>query len=172
MSDGSKYLIDTNSLITPQHQFYPFDFAPSFWVQLEAHIISGKVAILDIVKDEILRGKDELQEWMAAIGIGEHIDHREPEILTYYGQVLQYVQENPCYKESALHEWAKASVADPWIIATAMAKGYTIVTFEICNLNLSEKQPSKNAKIPDVARAFGVQTVTLYDMMRALSFKL
>lgn len=172
MSDGYKFLIDTNSLITPKHQFYPFDFAPGFWMQLEAHIVSGNVVFLDIVKDEILRGKDELQEWMAAIDNCECIDRREPEILANYSRVLQYVQGNPYYKESALQEWAKASVADPWIIATAMAKGYTIVTFEVSNPNLSVKQPSKYAQIPDVARNFGVQTVKLYDMMRILSFKL
>lgn len=172
MKDGNKYLIDTNSLITPQHHFYPFDFAPRFWEQMKEHIASGKIAILDMVKAEILQGTDELQEWFSTIDIGEYIDRRESDILVSYSKVLQHVQENPCYKQSALQEWAKASVADPWLIATAMSRGYTIVTFEVCNNNLSVKQPSKNAKIPDVARCFGVQTITLYEMMRALSFSL
>lgn len=96
----------------------------------------------------------------------------KPDILMNYGKVLQYVQNHPCYKQSALQEWSKASVADAWIIATAVACGYTIVTFEKAVGNLSERNPSKNAKIPNVASEFGVSVVTLYDMMRTLGFHL
>lgn len=58
------FLIDANSLITPYLTFYPFDFAPGFWQQLANSIKNGQVAILDVVKAEILRGNDELkQRW-------------------------------------------------------------------------------------------------------------
>ena len=58
------FLIDANSLITPYLTFYPFDFAPGFWQQLANSIRNGQVAILDVVKAEILRGNDELKSWM------------------------------------------------------------------------------------------------------------
>lgn len=60
------FLIDANSLITPHLTFYPFDFAPGFWSQLEQSIQDGRIAILDMVKAEILHGNDnlkELSEW-------------------------------------------------------------------------------------------------------------
>ena len=51
-----RFLIDANSLITPYKRFYPFDFAPGFWTQMEDHIQSGEIAILDLVKrdDELI----------------------------------------------------------------------------------------------------------------------
>ena len=44
------FLIDSNSLITPYKNYYPFDFAPGFWLQIEQSIKYGEIAILDIVK--------------------------------------------------------------------------------------------------------------------------
>lgn len=172
MAEQTKFLIDANSFITPHLTYYPFDFAPSFWSQMEERISDGSIVILDMVKDEILHGNDSLCEWMTSLNIRTYVDHRMPDILRNYGKVLQYVQNHPCYKQSALQEWSKASVADAWIIATAIACGYTIVTFEKAVGNLSERNPSKNAKIPNVASEFGVSVVSLYDMMRTLGFHL
>lgn len=50
------------------------------------------------------------------------IDHRTPEIIEKYSRVLGAVQSNTCYKQSALAEWSRESVADPWLIATAGSK--------------------------------------------------
>lgn len=173
MTNQQYYLIDANSLITPHLTYYPFDFAPSFWSQMEDHIESGRIVILDMVKSEILNGNDNLRTWMENLEVGTLIDHREPAILRNYSSVLQYVQNQRCYKPSALQEWSRGTVADAWIIATAMKYGYTIVTFEKPVGNLSDHNPSKNAKIPDVANAlFNANIVQLYDMMRVLDFRL
>ena len=166
------FLIDANSLITPHLTFYPFDFAKSFWVQLEQSILNGDVAILDLVKTEVLQGEDHLTDWMDSISIGNYIDRRDPTILRYYSTVLESINSNNCYKPSALAEWAKANVADPWLISSAKAKGYTIITFEEHNKGLNSRNPSKEAKIPDVASSFGVKTENLYYMMRTLGFSL
>ena len=167
-----RFLIDSNSLITPHLTFYPFDFAKSFWDQLEQHIGNGNVAIMDLVKNEVLQGEDSLKKWMESITIGDLIDRRDPTILSHYSSVLQSININNCYKPSALTEWAKANVADPWLISAAKAKGLTIITFEEPNKGLNSRNPSKNAKIPDVASTFGVKTENLYYMMRVLGFKL
>ena len=37
---SSIFLIDANSLITPHLTYYPFDFAPGFWEQIERPIVS------------------------------------------------------------------------------------------------------------------------------------
>lgn len=165
-------MIDANSLITPYLTFYPFDFAPGFWEQMEKAIADGKIAILDMVRSEILQGNDSLKEWMDNLKISVYLDHRQPDILAKYSAVLQHIQNNPCYKPSALAEWSNGSVADPWLIATASAYGYNLVTFEVPNKGLNCKNPSKNAKIPDIAKIFGVETVDLYHMIRKLGFKL
>ncbi len=169
---NERFLIDANSLITPHLQFYPFDFAESFWSQIEAKIEDGSIVILDMVKAEILRGNDSLKEWMDHVTIGEYVDHRQTDIMVKYGEVLMHLQNNPYYKPSALTEWARDTVADAWLIATAAAKGYTIITFETPNNGLSTHNPSKKAKIPTVAMEYGVRTENLYYMMRSLGFKL
>ena len=103
---------------------------------------------------------------MEALTISNYIDRRDPTILAHYGAILGHIQSNACYKPSALAEWAKGTVADPWLISTAKAKGYTIITFEVPNKGLNPRSPSKNAKIPDVANVFGVKTENLFYMMR------
>ena len=69
------FLIDSNSLITPQLEYYPFDFAPGFWSQMGNHIKAGSIKILDMVKSEILRGKetDDLKIWMSRVLIIENL---------------------------------------------------------------------------------------------------
>ena len=166
------YLIDTNSLIEPFLKYYPFDFAPGFWEQMARFIEIGKIAVLDLVKNELLQGNDKLRDWVSALEMGAYIDRRQPPIIEKYSAVLQYIQSNPCYKISALQEWSKGTVADPWLIATAAVNHYTIVTFEKPNNGLNARAPSKNAKIPDVASEFGVEAIDLYSMMRELGFML
>lgn len=167
-----KFLIDSNALMTPHLSYYPFDFAPSFWEQIEAGIKGKRIIILDMVKAEVLQGNDSLSDWMDNLVIENLEDRRQPDILAKYAEVLAHVQSNPCYLQAALHEWSKAAVADPWIIATAAAKGYTIITLEQKNSNMSPKNPTRKVKIPDVARALGVDTKDLFYMMRKLNFKL
>ena len=85
--------------------------------------------------------------------------------------MLRYVQDCGLYKQSALDTWARASVADPWLIAVA-ANHYTLVTSEVSSGGLSKKNPNKYAKIPDVAKAFDVKTQNLFYMMRELGIKI
>ena len=166
------FLIDANSLITPYLTFYPFDLAETFWYQMELHIQNGDIAILDLVKSEVLKGKDSLKEWMENVEVGHLIDHRDPAIIVKYREVLRHIQDNPAYKPAALTEWSREDVADPWLIASAVVGNYTIISFEIANKGLNTHNPSKNAKIPDVAKVFNVEVQNLYYMMRVLRFSL
>lgn len=47
---------------------------------------------------------------------------------------------------------------------------FLIVSFENENNGLNTRNPSKNAKIPDVAKVFKVEVQNLYYMMRVLKF--
>ena len=62
-----KYLIDSNSLITPARLYYSFDFACSFWEQLKDNIENEKIIILDSVYNEINKSDDELSSWIKSI---------------------------------------------------------------------------------------------------------
>lgn len=52
-----KYLIDSNSLITPYERYYPFDIVVSFWTQLKQYIENGSIVVLDMVKSEIMKNQ-------------------------------------------------------------------------------------------------------------------
>lgn len=167
-----KYLIDSNSLITPFEQYYSFDFAKSFWQQLKINIENGNIVILDMVKTEITRKEDELSDWLNSLTISDYIDHRNTEIIEIYSQVLENIKNNDCYKDTALSDWSRIDSADPWLIATAKVNNYTIVSFETPNKGLNVSNPSKRPKIPDIANDFDVEVVDLFAMMRTLEFKM
>ena len=123
----SGYLLDANVLITPHKQYYPFDFAPSFWEQLANVLRRKNATILRVVSNEILdKMNDSLSEWFK--GIKEDIKipsvKRNQKVHDNYALVLQYIQTCGFYTNTALLNWARDGVADPWLIATAMDNGY------------------------------------------------
>ncbi len=167
--DNKIFLIDANSLITPYESYYPFDLFPVFWEQMELYIKHGKIAILDVIKEELEKGDDDLSKWIESMEIPIYIDRRTKDVIEQYSEILSYIQSSEDYKESALMEWSKATVADPWLIAVAKTYGYEIITFEKY-VPINPGQPAKMAKIPNVAEVFGVRTSNLFDMLRSLGF--
>lgn len=164
-----KFLIDANSFVTPYQNFYPFDITPGFWAQLKPALLNDAVSVLDVVKDEILKGDDELTAWVSEMSELKIMDRRDQSIMAKYGAVLSYLQNSPLYNDKALRAWSDVNVADPWLIATAAAKGYTIITFEQSAGKISEKNPSGKPKIPDIAKAFDVKCEDLYYFMRKMN---
>ena len=164
------FLVDTNIFITPYEQYYPFDLAQNFWIQFGAYIEKGEIAVLDMVRDEVLKGKDDLSKWLKGLNCGCLIEHQE--VVPEYAAILQYIQNNDCYRQSAVTEWSRATVADAWLIAAAKKRGYALVTFEKFNQGVNAKNKSKTASIPNIAADFNVKTVDLFYMMRTLNIKL
>ena len=66
------------------------------------------------------------------------------------------------YTDAAINDFAQ--VADSYLVATAAAKGMTVVTYEKSNPN-----SKKRILIPDVCNAFGVPYCDLNDMLRGLN---
>lgn len=167
-----KFLIDLNSFMTPYRQYYAFDLVPTYWKELAKRLDTGRMILLDMVKDEIDKGQDELSAWIDKQTGFVICNYIEPAIISKYQEVLQYVQNCGLYKPQALQNWAPVYIADPWLIAAAAVNDYTIITVEKPSSGLSPKTQNKNAKIPDVARAFGVKTHDMYYMMRKLEIKI
>ena len=167
---SKKYLIDANSLIRPARAYYPFDFAPSFWQQLHPKISLDKIAVLDKVRDEILKGTDELSTWISALPNECILSTQDIQIIQTYRDVLGFIQQSDKYSESALRLWSRENVADPWLIGAAKVYGYTLVSFEQSAGRITTR--SNNPKLPDVARHFQVPYTALFDMMRQEYFRL
>ncbi|EFF67007.1 hypothetical protein HMPREF7545_0158 [Selenomonas noxia ATCC 43541] len=167
---SEKYLIDANSLIQPARAYYPFDFAPSFWQQLSPRISSAKIVILDKVRDELLKGTDELAKWINNLPTEYILSTRDMQILNIYGNILTFIQQSDQYSDAALRHWSQLDVADPWLIAAAKAYNYTILSFEQSAGRITTR--SNNPKLPDIARHFQVPYTSLFDMMRQENFRL
>ena len=167
---SKKYLIDANSLIRPARAYYPFDFAPSFWQQLRPKISLDKIVVLDKVRDEILKGTDELSAWISDLPNECILSTQDIQIIRTYRDVLGFIQQSDKYSESALRLWSRENVADPWLIAAAKVYGYTLLSFEQSAGRITTR--SNNPKLPDVACHFQVPYTSLFDMMRQEYFRL
>lgn len=175
VKEEKKFLIDSSALITPYRQYYAFDLVPSFWAKLKECFESGDIVILDRVWNELEKGgsEDDLSSWLKDNKSSVSIcTYKTEKVIKNYADVLQYIQTSDLYYESAIAAWALEEVADPWLIAAARANDYTIVTEEQGSKGISPKQKNKDPKIPDVAKALGVDTIPLFEMMRKLKIKI
>lgn len=64
MDREETYLLDANVFIEAARRYYAFDIAPPFWEALLEFAEKGKLISIDRVKNELLRGKDELSTWV------------------------------------------------------------------------------------------------------------
>lgn len=165
------YLVDANTLITPYQQYYPFDLFPNFWRFIKNEICKKNIVILDKVYNELVKGGDDLSNWLKNIRELKKIGYANEKIIGKYQKVINYISESEYYNQKALDKWSDNEIADPWLIACASVFNYTIITFESPNSNLKANK-SSNPKIPDVCDHFGVKCENLFYMMRNLSFKI
>lgn len=166
-----KFLLDTSCFIDSKNQFYPFDFAPSFWKQLSQFIQDGSILIHEAVYAELVKGDDELKDWANKNISSYKISGSDLKSMLALRQVLDHVAECGYYNDAALHKWSNEA-ADPQLIASALVNGAVIVTFEKSKGSRDTARKGSNPKIPDVAKDLGVETINLYAMMRILKFRL
>lgn len=169
-----KYLIDSNSLISPYRTFYQFGLVPSFWDWLK-QTYDDSIFLVDKVRDELCHAtgvkKDDLQLWVEdnCLGTGKVIlPNTDVDVLTEYVAVLSYIETAKVYTQKSYDEWAIFNKADPWLIAIAKANDYTIVTMEERDNNLNSSHPTKKEpRIPDVCHAMGVECINLFELMHS-----
>lgn len=161
--------LDSNVLIAAKNDIYPFDVFPSFWEFIEKAIMSGKLVVLKVVKDEILAGNDELTTWLKKLN--PHImPINDQNIVDVYAQISEYVYSlSSQYSPAVIDSWfGNIKVADPWLIAAAVAYKGQIVT------NETELKPNakKRLIIPNIASHFSIPCIKTIQMMRAFNVKL
>ena len=107
------FLIDSNSLISPYQLYYPFDFASRFWDQLKEKIEDGNVIILDVIKDELMKGNDELSKWINQFDHNLILDRRTSEILENYGKVRRPRPSSPLSSTAIRSARASGATSSP-----------------------------------------------------------
>jgi predicted nucleic acid-binding protein len=161
----SKYIMDANVFITAHRQRYPFDVAPSFWEQL-VDKAADKILIIEEVQNEILKGKDLLADWYSSQSPNFTVLRiPEQEVIGAYRKIINFVNDNKRYTQSAKDEFA--SIADSWLCAYALAYGSTIVTLETYQAGVKNR-----VKIPNVCKEFGIRYIDLLQFMREVGIRL
>jgi len=170
---NSGYCLDSDILISAHRRFYPFDIFPGFWEMIEVNAEKDIVKIPLAVYEELLRGskEDELKRW-----VKKHkkilIVEPDDDIMERYGEIANFVNDH--YEVKYIDEFIKGENADPFVIATAWAKGMTVVTLESVKKENIDKNTGKikgKIKIPNICIHLGVPNITFTEMLRDIGVK-
>lgn len=161
MKDDLKYVLDADVFIQAARQYYAFDLVPRFWDILVSLANSGRILSIDRVKEELMRGKDELAEWAKKKFDHAFVSTDVQDVIRAYGEVMSWVQAQSRFTGGAKAEFADG--ADGWLVAYAKLNGLIIVTHE------QAAPGGAKVKIPDVCRSFKVNTVDTFEMLRSLN---
>ncbi len=164
MADNEIYLLDTNIFIQAKKQYYAFDLAPAFWENLLKFSQIGRLYSIDKIKEELLRGKDDLSQWVKEEFANGFRSTDDDDVIGCYREVIEWVYRQPQYSANAKAVFSE--VADGWLIAVAKAENHTIVTHETFDPNIKTK-----VKIPNVCRGFDIKLIDTFEMLRRLKVK-
>ncbi len=153
------FLVDTNILVEAYRRYYAFDLVPSFWEFLDWNFGAGSLVSIKPVLDELKEGNDALTEW-AKNRSRFFRDIADGATIQAMGEIADWVKQQG-YRQSAVDEFL--GIADYFLVAYAAAHGLTVLTHE-----LPRPESKKRVLVPDVCRAFGVDYVDTFTMMRAL----
>ncbi|MFI3123258.1 MAG: DUF4411 family protein [Methylococcales bacterium] len=160
----TQYLLDANIFIQAKNLYYRFEFCQSFWDFLAQAHRADIVFSIEKVKVELKKGHadDPIIEWMNhSLPTTFFLDDvNDANVMTTYRQVMRWITLNTHYTQQAKDEFARFEVADAFLIAVAKTYGHTIITHE-----KSQPEAKKRVLIPDVAKAFDVETIMIYDFL-------
>lgn len=152
----TRYLLDSNIFIQAKNLHYGFDFCPGFWDWLIVQNAAGTVASIEKVADELQGMGDELSDWA---GTRDRSFFLPPDdkILPALGQVSQWAT-GQSYEPAAIATFLQ--VADYWLVAHALAHGFTLVTHEVPSDSV------RRIKIPNVCIGLQIPCIGPYEMLR------
>ena len=110
------YLLDSNCFMTAARQYYARDFAPGFWRQLEGVMGHKDVLLLDIVREEIMNGGDDLATWLKELKGVHLLQRNDVEVFKQYtDKVLPHIGNCGFYKQNAIKRWHECrSFGEGW----------------------------------------------------------
>ena len=151
---AERYCLDTSALIQPWNTYYSMDLCPEYWDVLDGLAREGVVFCTQDVRREIEKQDDTLFAWVKE----RPFLFREvtAEVQTNLRSILESHRELVDTKKDR-------SMADPWVVAHAMAEAATVVT--------KEGLAPRRIKIPDVCRALGVRCIDDFQFLRELGVK-
>ena len=148
-----RYCLDTNIFIEAWSKYYSMKLCPDYWEVLDNLAKEGTVFCTQEVRTEIEKIEDDLLVWVK-------------ERPYFFSDITDEVQQNLSIVLSKfprlVDSTKQRSIADPWVIAHAMADGAVVVTKE------SETRTSRRIKIPDVCKALSVPYMDDFEFLNEI----
>ena len=148
------YIFDANTLLEAKNRYYSFDVCPGFWDWLLQERMRGEVLSIMAVKNELT--DPDAQSW-SKINSTFFLPNDDSKM----AEISVWVMAQPRFVQSAKEKFL--SGADPRVISTALANGYTVVTQEV-----SAPRSKGKVKIPDVCTALKVNCRNTFEVLAEL----
>jgi hypothetical protein len=147
------FCVDTSAWMDGWQRHYPRDVFPSLWVKLDESISGGQIVSSEEVYVELKKKADDLHDWIKdrknmLIPLSEEIQRRSSELLKEYPRLVDTLRGR--------------SMADPFVIATAVELDAVVVTGEVLTGRLDKP------RIPDVCQVKNIRWITFLQMIREL----
>jgi hypothetical protein len=158
------FLLDANAFIEAKNQYYRLDTFPVFWSWLDSSLTSGPLASIKRIRDELLKGKDELAEWIdARKSFPYFLPVNDEPTQSRFAEISTWVMGQP-YTPRAQFDFLAGG--DPWLIAKALTTRGTVVTLETY-----EPKRLNKVKIPNVCHHFNVSYINTFDLLQQLGIR-
>ncbi len=155
------YLLDANTLIDANRDYYPLSRVPEFWEWL---LDLGERDIVKIpleIYDEITTGNDDLVDWI-----------KQPEVKS---ALLLDAEVNVDQLRKVLDEGYANDLSDveiesigmdPFLVAYAITEESKVITSEVS----ASSKKRHNRRVPDVCHSFGVTSLNTFQFIREQNF--
>ncbi len=154
-----KYSLDTGFFIEGWRKYYSPDFCDGYWEIIDSLAQNGIVFITSEVFKELLKIDDEISQWIKVRKyFVKEIDDRVQECLRII------YEKNPLHN-NLVNDIKNRSIADPWVIAHAMAENATVVTKEAFYTGSSVHK----IKIPNVCKNMDVLCIDDFKFIREIN---
>ncbi|MGQ0656804.1 MAG: DUF4411 family protein [Chromatiales bacterium] len=155
------YCLDTSALFDAGIRWYPPDIFPSFWDRLDKLIESGRLKIPTLVAREATKKTHTVAQWVKR-NMQDHPEAFVEPDHDIQAALRQISNTFPGWTAKGRNQ------ADPFVVATAMAKGWSVVTGEHPSSKLPFANPAKQHKlrIPNVCQQFNVDWIGIPDLIK------
>jgi hypothetical protein len=157
MADTKRYCLDANVFIEGWNKYYSMDLCPSYWEVLDTLAQDGRVFAPIEVKREILQHDDRLATW---------IKSRPYLFRDITTEVQKHLRQVMASYQRLVDSTRKRSIADPWVIAFAIAEDAVVVTKE-----MPAGPNSRRIKIPDVCNALNIPWIDDFQFAREIGLR-
>ena len=151
------FCLDSNVFIHAWNDYYAPDQCPEYWAILDELAKENRIFCCDEVRREIERHDDDLWRWLKA---------RPHFVQEITADIQQHVRVILKHYPLLVNSKKDRSMADPWVVAHALACGAVVVTKE-----MPGGESAKNPKIPDVCNGMKVQWVNDFQFNRELGIR-